>query len=72
MMVVTTPALARPSASSDLVPTTAHLKPTWVAAFDLYPLQTIDTKTRWLARAEAENWICGFGHDCGTCFSLFD
>ena len=53
---------------SDLVPTTAHLKPTWVAAFDLYPLQTIDTKTHWLARAEAENWICGFGHDVAQPF----
>src|SRR5262249_19999636 len=29
---------------SDLVPTTAHLTPTWVAAFDLYPLECIDTK----------------------------
>jgi len=53
---------------SDLVPTTAHLTPTWVAAFDLYPLECIDTKTRWLDQAASENWICGLGHDCQTAF----
>ena len=34
---------------SDLVPSIAHLQPTWLAAFDLYPLETIDNKERWLA-----------------------
>jgi glyoxylase-like metal-dependent hydrolase (beta-lactamase superfamily II) len=54
---------------SDLVPTAMHLKPTWVAAFDLYPLECIDTKTKWLTRAARESWICGFGHDCEVDFS---
>jgi glyoxylase-like metal-dependent hydrolase (beta-lactamase superfamily II) len=54
---------------SDLAPTTAHLTPTWVAAFDLYPLECIDTKTRWLGRAARENWVCGFGHDCEVAFA---
>jgi glyoxylase-like metal-dependent hydrolase (beta-lactamase superfamily II) len=54
---------------SDLVPTVAHLTPTWVAAFDLYPLECIDTKTGWLSRAAREQWICGFGHDCETAFA---
>jgi glyoxylase-like metal-dependent hydrolase (beta-lactamase superfamily II) len=67
---------------SDLVPTVSHLTPTWVAAFDLFPLQCIDTKTHWLTRAATENWTCAFGHDCdiafahvkqsGTNFSLLD
>jgi glyoxylase-like metal-dependent hydrolase (beta-lactamase superfamily II) len=48
---------------SDLVPTMNHLQPTWVAAFDLYPMQTIDQKNEWLGRAADERWICGFGHD---------
>ncbi len=48
---------------SDLAPFAAHLQPSWVAAFDLYPLETIDTKSQWLARAVDGNWICGFGHD---------
>lgn len=54
---------------SDLVPTAAHLTPTWVAAFDLYPLECIDTKTRWLSQAAGEDWICGFGHDCEIAFT---
>jgi glyoxylase-like metal-dependent hydrolase (beta-lactamase superfamily II) len=48
---------------SDIVPTAHHTQPTWVAAVDLYPLEHIDEKTRWLTRAADEQWICGFGHD---------
>lgn len=48
---------------SDLVPTAAHVQPSWVASFDLYPVQTIETKFRWLAAAAAGEWLCGFGHD---------
>jgi glyoxylase-like metal-dependent hydrolase (beta-lactamase superfamily II) len=48
---------------SDLVPTANHTQPTWVAAFDLEPVETIDQKWRWLGRAADEGWICGFGHD---------
>jgi glyoxylase-like metal-dependent hydrolase (beta-lactamase superfamily II) len=48
---------------SDLVPSSHHLQPTWVMAFDLYPLETIETRTRWLSRAVEGNWLCGFGHD---------
>ncbi len=48
---------------SDLVPLAAHLQPSWVAAFDLYPLQTIETKTAWLTAAAEGNWLCGFAHD---------
>jgi len=48
---------------SDLAPTIAHLPPTWVTAFDLYPLETISTKVKWLTAAVEGNWLCGFGHD---------
>ncbi len=48
---------------SDLVPSAAHLQPTWVPAFDLYPLESIETRTKWLTRAVEGNWLCGFGHD---------
>ncbi|MBI1788516.1 MAG: MBL fold metallo-hydrolase [Acidobacteria bacterium] len=54
---------------SDLVPSAAHLAPTWVPAFDLFPLQSIENKTRWLSRAAREGWICGFGHDCQMGFA---
>jgi glyoxylase-like metal-dependent hydrolase (beta-lactamase superfamily II) len=54
---------------SDLVPTKAHFTPTWVAAFDLYPLECIDVKTRWLTWASSGNWICGLGHDSEVAFT---
>lgn len=54
---------------SDLVPSTAHLHPTWVAAFDLFPLETIDQKFRWLGEAARRNWVCGFGHDAEVPFA---
>lgn len=54
---------------SDLVPSTVHLPPTWVAAFDLFPLESIDNKKLLLTRAARENWICGFGHDPGVAFA---
>ena len=54
---------------SDLVPTAAHLQPTWVAAFDLYPLETIESKQRWLTAAAEGDWLCGFGHDVAVDFA---
>lgn len=48
---------------SDLVPTVNHTQPTWVAAFDLDPIASIDQKTQWLSRAADGGWVCGFGHD---------
>ena len=47
----------------DLVPTTAHLRPTWVAAYDLYPLTVIEEKTQLLAQALEERWILFLEHD---------
>ena len=57
---------------SDLVPTVAHLQPSWVAAVDLFPMQTIDTKAEWLGRAAQDNWLCGFGHDASVGFARID
>jgi glyoxylase-like metal-dependent hydrolase (beta-lactamase superfamily II) len=54
---------------SDLVPTTAHTQPTWVMAFDLYPLQSIENKARWLDAAVQGDWICGFSHDSEVAFA---
>jgi glyoxylase-like metal-dependent hydrolase (beta-lactamase superfamily II) len=48
---------------SDLCPTAAHLQPTWIAAFDLYPLQAIETKIHWLTAAAEGHWLCAFAHD---------
>jgi glyoxylase-like metal-dependent hydrolase (beta-lactamase superfamily II) len=54
---------------SDMAPTTHHVKPTWIAAVDLFPLTAIDNKTRLLKQAAAENWWCAYAHDADTAFS---
>jgi glyoxylase-like metal-dependent hydrolase (beta-lactamase superfamily II) len=57
---------------SDLVPTKNHLQPTWVTAFDLFPVETIDQKTAWLGRAADEGWVVGFGHDAFVGFARIE
>ena len=51
---------------SDLIPTTAHIDITWGMGFDLYPLDTIESKKRYYARAIAEKWLTVFTHDPKT------
>jgi len=51
---------------SDLIPTTAHIDLTWVMAFDLCPLQTIDSRKRYYAQAMPEKWLTIFTHDPNT------
>jgi len=48
---------------SDLIPTTAHIDITWGMGFDLYPLQTIESKKLYYAKALAERWLTAFTHD---------
>ena len=48
---------------SDLIPTSAHLDLTWVMAFDLSPVDTIDSKKRYYERALPERWLTVFTHD---------
>ncbi len=47
----------------DLLPTTAHLDPTWVMAYDLFPLDSIDSRHRFYRSAIPENWLVIFTHD---------
>ncbi|MGA8428855.1 MAG: MBL fold metallo-hydrolase [Candidatus Sulfotelmatobacter sp.] len=51
---------------SDLIPTTAHIDLTWGMGFDLYPLQTIESKKQYYAKAIAEKWLTVFTHDPKT------
>ncbi len=51
---------------SDLMPTTAHIDITWGMGFDLYPLQTIDSKKQYYAQAIPEKWLTVFTHDPKT------
>jgi glyoxylase-like metal-dependent hydrolase (beta-lactamase superfamily II) len=48
---------------ADLFPTRQHLSLPWIMAYDLYPLQTLETKRKWLQTIVQENWIVVFGHD---------
>jgi glyoxylase-like metal-dependent hydrolase (beta-lactamase superfamily II) len=48
---------------SDLIPTSAHIDLTWVMAFDLFPLQTIESRKRYYAQAIPEKWLTIFTHD---------
>jgi glyoxylase-like metal-dependent hydrolase (beta-lactamase superfamily II) len=48
---------------SDLIPTSAHLDPTWVMGYDLDPVTCITQRKRFLARAIPEQWLVLFTHD---------
>ncbi|HYM79215.1 MAG TPA: MBL fold metallo-hydrolase [Candidatus Dormibacteraeota bacterium] len=51
---------------SDLIPTSAHIDITWGMGFDLYPLDTIESKKRYYAQAIPEKWLTVFTHDPTT------
>jgi glyoxylase-like metal-dependent hydrolase (beta-lactamase superfamily II) len=51
---------------SDLIPSTAHIDLTWGMSFDLYPLQTIESKKQYYAKAIPEKWLTVFTHDAKT------
>lgn len=47
----------------DLIPTTHHLKPIYILAYDLYPRETFLNKQALLNRAFLEKWIMVWSHD---------
>ena len=47
---------------SDLIPTAAHIDLTWVMAFDLFPIDTINSRKRYYERALPEKWLTVFTH----------
>ena len=46
-----------------MIPTSAHLDLSWGMSYDLYPLQTIDSKKKYYAEAIPEKWLTVFTHD---------
>ena len=48
---------------SDLIPTSAHIDLTWGMAFDVLPLQTIESRKRYYAQSIPEKWLTMFTHD---------
>ncbi|MCU1312030.1 MAG: beta-lactamase-like protein [Candidatus Angelobacter sp.] len=51
---------------SDLIPTAAHIDLTWVMSYDLFPLETIESRKRYYSRAIPEQWLTIFTHDHTT------
>ncbi len=47
----------------DLVPTSAHLGLPYIMSYDLYPVDTLETRKKLYEQAIAENWILAFVHD---------
>ncbi len=50
----------------DLIPTSAHLPPTWVMGYDLSPIDCIDNRHRYYQHAIPERWLTVFTHDPAT------
>jgi glyoxylase-like metal-dependent hydrolase (beta-lactamase superfamily II) len=57
---------------SDLIPTAAHIDITWGMGFDLYPLDTIESKKRYYAQAIPEKWLTVFTHDAKKPWAYVD
>jgi glyoxylase-like metal-dependent hydrolase (beta-lactamase superfamily II) len=51
---------------SDLIPTTAHIPISWGMGFDLYPLDVIESRKQYYAKAVPEKWLTIFTHDAAT------
>lgn len=47
----------------DLIPTVSHLPLPYIMGYDLFPIQTLETKRWVLDRAFEENWLLLFEHD---------
>lgn len=48
---------------ADLVPTAAHLPDAWIMGYDLYPMDTLAARKRWIAEAIAREYVIFFEHD---------
>jgi glyoxylase-like metal-dependent hydrolase (beta-lactamase superfamily II) len=48
---------------ADLVPTTAHLPLPWIMGFDLYPMETLENKRKWIPELVRGEWLAIFAHD---------
>jgi glyoxylase-like metal-dependent hydrolase (beta-lactamase superfamily II) len=48
---------------ADMLPTRHHLPLAWMPGYDLYPLQTLETKRARITEIVNEGWMVAFGHD---------
>lgn len=47
----------------DLVPTSGHISLSYIMSYDLFPLQTLESKRKYYRIAIEEDWIFAFNHD---------
>jgi glyoxylase-like metal-dependent hydrolase (beta-lactamase superfamily II) len=47
----------------DVIPTHAHLRPSWVMAYDLFPVTTVEEKRVLMAEALEDGGVLAFDHD---------
>ena len=47
----------------DLVPTAAHVSLAYIMSYDLFPLETLETRKKLYDQAIAEDWLLAFVHD---------
>jgi methylmalonyl-CoA epimerase len=48
---------------ADLIPTTAHLQDAWVMGYDLFPMETLAVKKRFIREAIDREYLIVFEHD---------
>jgi glyoxylase-like metal-dependent hydrolase (beta-lactamase superfamily II) len=48
---------------ADLIPMRAHVKLPWIMGYDLYPVETLESKKKLLPQAVNEEWLCLFYHE---------
>lgn len=49
--------------TGDMIPTSSHLRPAWVMAYDLYPLISLEEKKKVLDQCRDEGLMLAFPHD---------
>jgi glyoxylase-like metal-dependent hydrolase (beta-lactamase superfamily II) len=47
----------------DMIPMSAHVGLSYVMSYDLYPVETMENKKKYLDRGIKEDWIFAFNHD---------
>ena len=48
---------------ADLVPMRAHVQLPWIMGYDLFPVETLESKKKLLPQAAREGWSCVFYHE---------
>ena len=49
--------------TADLIPTTAHIRDAWIMGYDLYPMETLAFKQRFIREAIDREYLIFFEHD---------